>query len=691
MLYLVIPAQNEVATIGVLLWRLRTVLAEFPREYEVVVYDDASSDETAEVAEQYAHAMPVTVLRGKTAVGYAGAVDALARHVSGHTRYPRRDAMLILQGDFTDPPGIVPEFARRFEGGADLVVGERTAVVDAPKQVRRLFTMARLALKPFVRVDEVKDLTSSMRLIRISALRELLKSVGNDPICEGDTWTSNADLLLRLLPHARRVETVPMEPTYGVRTRLTRRITVRDALAVLRWGWQSRGRRRTSATADEASSELQSARPSRAAPNSRRRDEPEVTAEKLRERSRERDRLRGDADGQSLQNESRSSRDRSRGSRSAESRDTRRPERPSRSSEEASDHAAPPRESTRESARDNARVGARDQSTESSHPSTREGGKNAPRVEATPRPTPAPKRPKNAPVVPTDDMLFDDPFAGPPRTSIPRETPPTPPTFQLPFAASESGASTSHRGPGSSDAADDRDSDSDDNSVVHDALLDTTTNSTTSDQTSDADSPDAESPDAEAEDAEVRERKRRRNRRSRRRKSKLRGKAAGADGDSEGEGLGDADANAEADGEESDDGADNAGSENDPPGRKHRPGRKRRSDIDRAEGDTDDRAEGGTDDGAGDDTHDGAEGDTDDGAEGDTEDGAENTRSSRARRRGRRGRRGGNRRSRGRGSDDATGEASGETIGGTEGGTNGGSAGESRHDSDNNSSVGDQD
>lgn len=140
MLYLAIPAHNEVATIGVLLWRLRTVLAEFPREYEVVVYDDASTDETAEVAEQYAHAMPVTVLRGAKAVGYAGSVDALARFIAGHTRYPRRDAMLLMQADFTDPPGIVPEFARRFEGGADLVVGERTAVVDAPVAVRRLFT-----------------------------------------------------------------------------------------------------------------------------------------------------------------------------------------------------------------------------------------------------------------------------------------------------------------------------------------------------------------------------------------------------------------------------------------------------------------------------------------------------------------------------------------------------------------------
>ena len=263
-LYLAIPAQNEVATIGVLLWRLRTVLAEFPREYEVVVYDDASADETADVAEQYAHAMPVTVLRGAKPVGYAGAIDALMRYVSGQTRYPRRDAMLLLQGDFTDPPGIVPEFARRFEGGADLVIGERTAVVDAPKPVKRLFSAAGWALRPFVRVDGVKDLTSSMRLVRISVLRDALRVAGDLPLCDGDSWTANADLLLRLVPHARRVESVPMEPTYGVRMRETRRVTLRDALATLRWGWSARGRRAMPTTAPESTSDA-STRPARGA------------------------------------------------------------------------------------------------------------------------------------------------------------------------------------------------------------------------------------------------------------------------------------------------------------------------------------------------------------------------------------------------------------------------------------------
>lgn len=247
MLYLAIPVHNEEATIGVLLWRLRSVLAEFPREYQVVVYDDASTDETADVAAQYESRMPVRVLRGRQKLGYAGAVETLLRHVAQDTRYPRRDAVLLLQGDFTDPPEMVPEFARRFEGGADLVVGERSVVADAPVAVNRLFRSSRWVMRPFVRLAGFRDLTASMRLIRITALRDALRAGssgagGSGRWLSGDTWTANADLLLRVAPYARRAESVLIEPTYGVRMRGTRRMGFRDVLAVLSWAWHDRRR-----------------------------------------------------------------------------------------------------------------------------------------------------------------------------------------------------------------------------------------------------------------------------------------------------------------------------------------------------------------------------------------------------------------------------------------------------------------
>jgi glycosyltransferase involved in cell wall biosynthesis len=250
LLYICIPAFNEAPTIGLVLWKLRKVLQESSREYEVVIFDDGSTDATRDTLAPYADVLPMTIIGPSKRQGYAAALDGLVRHVNTATRYPRRDAMIVLQGDLTDQPDDIPELTRRFEGGADIVVAER-ATGKMPVAVERLRKYSgwmsrrgtirllgadlRSPVPPLFEVPGVSDPFGSLRLYRISVLRDLVKAHGNGPLVTNDGWAANAELLIRAAGYARRVETMQTTQRFDLRPRESRVKPWADARALFRF------------------------------------------------------------------------------------------------------------------------------------------------------------------------------------------------------------------------------------------------------------------------------------------------------------------------------------------------------------------------------------------------------------------------------------------------------------------------
>ncbi len=224
MIYVCIPTHNEARTIGVLLWKTRNVMGEFGRDYRIVVHDDGSDDDTAEVLQRYRRSLPLTVLRSERRIGYGASVEKLLRWVVDEAPYPKRDCAVVLQGDFTESPAHIVSLAKVLEGGADIVAGAADASTGEPPRGLRL---ARWAVSTFRRGllsrSPVSDPLAGLRAYRVIVLKKALRDrPESDPLIHSDGWAANVEILGRLAPHARRIAEAPYDYRYDLRARPSR-------------------------------------------------------------------------------------------------------------------------------------------------------------------------------------------------------------------------------------------------------------------------------------------------------------------------------------------------------------------------------------------------------------------------------------------------------------------------------------
>src|SRR5207245_1217373 len=129
--------------------------------------------------------------------------------------------------DFVHSPETMEEMVKRIESGADLIVAE---LVEQRGRARRALRRARRWRPRLLRVPGVKDTVSGFCALRLIVLRQALGGAGGvggarrdgAPLLSTDGWCANAELLARLAPHARRVETVSAAARYDLHQRPSR-------------------------------------------------------------------------------------------------------------------------------------------------------------------------------------------------------------------------------------------------------------------------------------------------------------------------------------------------------------------------------------------------------------------------------------------------------------------------------------
>ena len=94
---------------------------------------------------------------------------------------PKRDSALLLQADFTSDAEKIPDFVRRLESGADLVIGQ-AKLLGAPRWYQWLRGFAHRLFRKPAKVEAVSDLAGGVTSGDVSlADAEELKN----QVCDG--------------------------------------------------------------------------------------------------------------------------------------------------------------------------------------------------------------------------------------------------------------------------------------------------------------------------------------------------------------------------------------------------------------------------------------------------------------------------------------------------------------------------
>ena len=117
---IVLPVYNEAKVLPILTSRIAAVMTSCPMEYEIILVNDGSRDESPQILDQLAAASDrLRVVHLSRNFGHQAAVQAGLVHARG-------DAIVLMDSDMQDAPEAIPRFLAEWQAGFDVVYAIRT-------------------------------------------------------------------------------------------------------------------------------------------------------------------------------------------------------------------------------------------------------------------------------------------------------------------------------------------------------------------------------------------------------------------------------------------------------------------------------------------------------------------------------------------------------------------------------------
>lgn len=218
--FVLLPAYNEEKGLPEVLRKLISMRSESTIDFQVVVVDDGSKDQTTPVALQFKNQLPLHVITFERNRGVAEVFRQAFLYACTHSRTSERDIAVVLDSDNTQDPNVMKLMIDKINAGDDVVIASRFEgdgrMIGCPPS-RAVFSYGiSWILRILARMPKVKDYSTFYRAYRISILKEAFNAFG-DSLLEGKGFSVAAGLLLKIGTITKRISEVPLILRYDLK------------------------------------------------------------------------------------------------------------------------------------------------------------------------------------------------------------------------------------------------------------------------------------------------------------------------------------------------------------------------------------------------------------------------------------------------------------------------------------------
>jgi glycosyltransferase involved in cell wall biosynthesis len=227
---IVIPAYNESARLGATLEKVLAYARQQGSDAEVIVVNDGSRDNTAEIVRAFAKNNPMVRLvenPGNRGKGYS---------VRNGMLNARGDVVVFSDADLSSPIEEMPKLLRALATGADIAIGSRWVRAELQTQRqslhRQLFGRIFNLLLRIVLGLRFKDTQCGFKAFTRRAAQTIL------PLQRIERWGFDPEILFIALKRGFRVVEVPVSWAHDERSRMSYLkdgITMLQEIARTRW------------------------------------------------------------------------------------------------------------------------------------------------------------------------------------------------------------------------------------------------------------------------------------------------------------------------------------------------------------------------------------------------------------------------------------------------------------------------